>query len=111
MCRGVEHADGRTGRVPDSVSEPAPESAQPLLEAMRRAGTSGPGVDPQAQREDSVAVKPHESLVGFFNDRAVHKPQSTNKLKSAKNGVYNRESEDSRSGLRLARQDERGKWR
>eukprot|EP00959_Pyramimonas_sp_CCMP1952_P248511 5194602-Pyramimonas_sp.AAC.1 len=30
---------------------------------------------------------------------------------SAKSRVYHRESEDVRSGLRLARQDERVKWR
>eukprot|EP00959_Pyramimonas_sp_CCMP1952_P256092 5348958-Pyramimonas_sp.AAC.1 len=51
----VESADGSTGRVFDSVSEPAPEPAKPLLEAMRRAGTSGPGMDLLARRETSLA--------------------------------------------------------
>eukprot|EP00959_Pyramimonas_sp_CCMP1952_P418631 8769809-Pyramimonas_sp.AAC.1 len=64
-----------------------------------------------ARREASLAVKPQGSLVGLYNERAVHKPQSKKKLKSAKNLVYHRESEDVQSGLRLARQDEWGKWR
>eukprot|EP00959_Pyramimonas_sp_CCMP1952_P158657 3318649-Pyramimonas_sp.AAC.1 len=76
MRGNVENADGSAGRVFDSVSEPALEPANPLLEAMRRAGTSGLGMDLLARREASLAVKPHESLVGFFNERTVHKPQS-----------------------------------
>eukprot|EP00959_Pyramimonas_sp_CCMP1952_P356071 7457127-Pyramimonas_sp.AAC.1 len=108
MRRRVENVDGSTGSS-DSASEPAPEPANPLLEAMRRAGTSGPGMDLLARREASFAVKPHESLVGFFNERTAHRPQSKKKIKSAKNLVYHRESEDVKSGLRLARHDEWGK--
>eukprot|EP00959_Pyramimonas_sp_CCMP1952_P318678 6668272-Pyramimonas_sp.AAC.1 len=78
---------------------------------MRKAGTSGPGMDLQARRAASLAVKTHESLVGFFNERTVEKPQSKKKLKSAKNMVDHRESEDVQSGLRLARQGEWGKQR
>eukprot|EP00959_Pyramimonas_sp_CCMP1952_P212631 4448947-Pyramimonas_sp.AAC.1 len=70
MHRRVENADGDTGRVSESVSVPAP--AKPFLESMRRAGTSGPGMDLLARREVSLAVKPHESLVGFFNECTVH---------------------------------------
>eukprot|EP00959_Pyramimonas_sp_CCMP1952_P192007 4014589-Pyramimonas_sp.AAC.1 len=77
--RRFQNVDGSTGRVSDSASEPAPEPANPLLYAMRRAGTSGPGVDLPARREASFAVKPHESVVGFFNERAVHRPQSKKK--------------------------------
>eukprot|EP00959_Pyramimonas_sp_CCMP1952_P254718 5320224-Pyramimonas_sp.AAC.1 len=52
MRRRVENVDGNTGRVSESVSEPAPES-----------------MDLLARREASFAVEPHESLVGFFNER------------------------------------------
>eukprot|EP00959_Pyramimonas_sp_CCMP1952_P044386 927599-Pyramimonas_sp.AAC.1 len=68
MRRRVENADGTTGRDSDSVSEPAAEPANPLLDAVRRARTSGPGMDLLARREASFAVQPHESLVGVFND-------------------------------------------
>eukprot|EP00959_Pyramimonas_sp_CCMP1952_P037048 775291-Pyramimonas_sp.AAC.1 len=59
MRRRVENADG-------STAEPAPEPANPLLDATRRARTSGPGMDLLARREASFAVKPHVSLVWFF---------------------------------------------
>eukprot|EP00959_Pyramimonas_sp_CCMP1952_P058075 1212359-Pyramimonas_sp.AAC.1 len=61
---------------------------------MRRAGASGPGMDLLARGEASLAVEPRGSFVGFFNQRSVHKPQSKKTLKSAKNVVYHRESED-----------------
>eukprot|EP00959_Pyramimonas_sp_CCMP1952_P282822 5912027-Pyramimonas_sp.AAC.1 len=85
MRRRVENADCRARRGSDSVSEPAPEPANPLLEAMRRTGTSGPGMDLLARREASLAVKPREPIVGIFNDRTVHELQSRKKIKSAKN--------------------------
>eukprot|EP00959_Pyramimonas_sp_CCMP1952_P415181 8699353-Pyramimonas_sp.AAC.1 len=66
MRRRVDNADGRTGRVPNSVSEPALEPANPLIEAMRRAGTSGPGMVLLARRDALLAVKPHELVIGFF---------------------------------------------
>eukprot|EP00959_Pyramimonas_sp_CCMP1952_P403933 8464264-Pyramimonas_sp.AAC.1 len=78
---------------------------------MRRAGTSEPGMDLLARREAPFAAKPRASPAGFFNERAVHKPQSKKKINSTKNLVYHRESEGVKSGLRLARQDEWGEWR
>eukprot|EP00959_Pyramimonas_sp_CCMP1952_P333120 6975433-Pyramimonas_sp.AAC.1 len=74
MRRRVDNADGSMGRDFDSVSGPASEPANPLFEAARRAGTSGPGMDLIACREASLVVKPHESLVGFFSESTFHKP-------------------------------------
>eukprot|EP00959_Pyramimonas_sp_CCMP1952_P236359 4939504-Pyramimonas_sp.AAC.1 len=56
-------------------------------------------MDLLARREASLAVKPHESLVGFFNECTVHKPQSKKKLKSVKNLVNHRESVDVKKGV------------
>eukprot|EP00959_Pyramimonas_sp_CCMP1952_P054979 1149010-Pyramimonas_sp.AAC.1 len=66
-------------------------------------------MDLSASREATLAVKSHESLVGFFNERTANKPQSKNILKSSKDLVYHRESEDVKSSLRLARQHAWGK--
>eukprot|EP00959_Pyramimonas_sp_CCMP1952_P073806 1542744-Pyramimonas_sp.AAC.1 len=93
------------------MSEPAPEPAKSLFEAMQRAGASGPGVNLLESRHASMAVKPHDSLAGFFTERAINEAQSKQKLTSAKNMVYHREYEDVGSGLRLGRQDDREAWR
>eukprot|EP00959_Pyramimonas_sp_CCMP1952_P459245 9477930-Pyramimonas_sp.AAC.1 len=53
------------GGFPNSVSEPIPEPAIPLLEAARKAGTSGLGMDLLASRTASPAARPYESHVGF----------------------------------------------
>ena len=88
-----------------SASEPAPKPENPLLDMWNRTGTVGAGVDLLQRRNANT------SLISFFNEREITKTQSKKKLKSAKNLVYHRESEEVKSGLRLARQDEWGKWR
>eukprot|EP00959_Pyramimonas_sp_CCMP1952_P378610 7930884-Pyramimonas_sp.AAC.1 len=60
---------------------------------MRRAGTSGLGMDLLARRGPLLPVKPREYLFGFFNERTVREPQSKEKLTSAQNLVCHRESE------------------
>eukprot|EP00959_Pyramimonas_sp_CCMP1952_P197155 4123019-Pyramimonas_sp.AAC.3 len=89
----------------DSASEPAPEPASPLLDAWNRSGTTGAGVDVLQRRSANV------SLVSFFNERMTTRGQSRKKLKSSNNIIYHRESDQVKSGLRLARQAEWGKWR
>eukprot|EP00959_Pyramimonas_sp_CCMP1952_P166121 3471933-Pyramimonas_sp.AAC.1 len=111
MRGGTDRANGAAGRTPDSMSEPAPDPANPLSEAVRGAGASGPGVELLESRRASMAVEPRESIVGFCNERTVHRTQLKEKLNSAKNLVCHRECEDVKSGLRSARQDEWGKWR
>ena len=111
MRRRLDTGGSSSERRSASMSEPGPEPANSLLEAWERTGTSGSGVDLLQRRAASIAVKSHDSLVGFFNERTVNKPQSRKKLKSVKNLTYHKESEEVKSGLRLARQDEWGKWR
>ena len=120
----------REPQNPGTVSEPGPEPASPLLEAWQRAGTCGSGVDLLQRRSASVAIlprgecaerrsvardlqklhSPDTSLTASFNERYINKTQTRRKLKSAKHLVYHRESEEVKSALRLARQEEWGKW-
>eukprot|EP00959_Pyramimonas_sp_CCMP1952_P324701 6796516-Pyramimonas_sp.AAC.1 len=48
-------------------------------------------MDLLARREASFAVEPHESRVGFFNERTAHKVQSKKEIKSVKDLVHHRE--------------------
>eukprot|EP00959_Pyramimonas_sp_CCMP1952_P042489 888447-Pyramimonas_sp.AAC.2 len=71
---------------------------------LARCSTHGMGLERQ-NRTASIAVKPHESLLGFFRGRTINESLSGEILKSDNNLVQHRESEDVGGGLRGARQD------